>query len=209
MNSECMARIIKVNLKHNFVPQGIAASLITLAVLVVFSISSLSSALAAQPLEMLLSLTGIAMLTPIFVPEQNENIRDVIRSRKMSYWNICVLRLICSVLFLALLFGIFTLWMKNCGSDVTLRHAAGGFATALILGAIGFCVSGISDNTICGYMTAMLYYIINFAMKKQLGHFYLFSMSSGSFNEKYWLLGGAGILFAATFIAIAVRYRTK
>lgn len=205
MNLEHLAKITGVNLRHNFLPHGIASLIIVALTPVIFGISSLNQTLASQPLEMLLSLTGIVLLTPIFTPEQNETIRDVIRSKKTDYVTVCMLRVIYSVLFLALIFICFTIWMKYCSSDVTVRHCIGGLATALFLGSIGFCVSGISGNTIFGYMTAMLYYIMNFAMREELGHFHLFSMymSAGSFDEKYWLLGSSFLLISFTFICIS------
>lgn len=48
----------------------------------------------------------------------------------------------------------------------------------------------------------MMYYIFNFGIKDELKNLYLFSMSAGSFTEKYWLLGGSGVLFIVTFLLL-------
>lgn len=199
MDCKSICKILSTNLRHNFLPHLLIAIVIVLFTPVIFGISSLDQRLSAQPLEMLLSLTGIVLITPIFLPEQNGEIRDLIRSKKTDHLAVCFIRLLYSLFFLAVIFGIFTLIMYNSESEVTLRHFAGGYTSALFLGALGLFGAGISKNTVVGYMVSMIYYIANFALKDELKSLYLFSMSAGSFHEKYWLIGSAGVLFVATF----------
>lgn len=200
MDFKSVCRILSVNLRHNFLPHLLLALIITFLTPIIFGISSLNGIEAAQPLEKLLSLTGMVLLTPIFSPEQNDNIRDLIRSKRKDYLAVCFIRLLYSVVFLAVIFAIFTLMMYNSESEITLRHFIGGYGSALFLGAIGFFCAGISKNSIIGYMVSMIYYISNFAIKDELKHWYLFSMSAGSFQEKYWLIGSAIALIAITFL---------
>lgn len=195
-------KIISVNLRHNFLPHLLLALVIALFTPVIFGISSLNGREAAQPLEMMLSLTGPVLLTPIFLPEQNENIRDLIRSKRIDHLVVCFIRLLYSVFFLAVIFAVFTLIMYRSETAVTLRHFVGGFGSALFLGALGFFCAGVSMNAVIGYMVSMIYYISNFAMKDELKELYLFSMSAGSFHEKYWLLSCSAVLFAATFVCL-------
>lgn len=202
MDCKSTCKILSINLRHNFLPHLLIAIVIVLFTPVIFGISSLDQRLSAQPLEMLLSLTGIVLITPIFLPEQNGDIRDLIRSKKTDHLAVCFIRLLYSLFFLAVIFGIFTLIMYNSESEVTLRHFAGGYSSALFLGALGLFGAGISKNTVVGYMVSMIYYIANFALKDELKSLYLFSMSAGSFHEKYWLIGSAGVLFAATFTTL-------
>ena len=49
---------------------------------VLFGISNLDTKAAAVPLEMLISTIGIILLVPIFQPEQNNEIEDVVLSQK-------------------------------------------------------------------------------------------------------------------------------
>ena len=200
MDSKSISRILSVNLRHNFLPHLLLALIITFLTPVIFGISSLNERESAQPLEMLLSLTGTVLLTPIFLPEQNENIRDLIRSKRIDYRAVCFIRLLYSLFFLAVIFGIFALIMYNSESEITLRHFIGGYSSALFLGALGFFFAGISKNSIIGYMISMIYYISNFALKDELKNLYLFSMSAGSFHEKYWLIGSSAALFVITFL---------
>lgn len=199
---KAVIKILSVNLRHNFMPHLFIALMIAILTQVLFGIASLDAREAAQPLERLLSLAGPVLLTPIFLPEQNENIRDLIRSKRTDHLAVCVIRLIYSIFFLAVILGAFTYIMRCCESAVTAHHFAGGFATALFLGALGFFFAGISQNTIVGYMVSVIYYIVNFGVKDELKNLYLFSMSAGSFTEKYWLLGGSAILFLFTFVIL-------
>lgn len=195
-------KILSVNLKHNFIPHLLIALVIAFMTQALSGITALNTREAAQPLERMLSLTGIVLLTPIFLPEQNENIRDLIRSKRTDYLAVCVVRLIYSIFFLAVIIGIFTYMMLCRESNVTIEHFVGGFASALFLGALGFFFAGLTQNTITGYMVSAIYYIANYSLKDELKNFYLFSMSAGSFTEKYWLLGGAVVIFAITFFLL-------
>ena len=84
MESEFLAKIVKINLRHNFLQHLFAAIGIVILTPVIFETSSLDGKLAAQPLEMFLCLSGAILFTPIFLPEQDENIRDLIRSKRTN-----------------------------------------------------------------------------------------------------------------------------
>ncbi len=194
MDVQSASKLLYVNLKRNFLPHFIIAVIVSLLTPVVFSISSLDEKSAAQPVEMLLSLTGTILMTPVFLPEQNENIRDLIRSKKTDYLSICVIRLVYSIFALAAIIGVFVIIMYFSESDISIRHFAGGFSTAFFLGSIGFFAAAVSESTTVGYMVSLMYYIANIGLKDQLGKIYLFSMSAGSFEEKYWISAVSFIL---------------
>lgn len=205
MDIRSTLKFLSIDLKRNFIPHLAIALLIAFLTPTLFSISSLDEKLAAQPIEMMLSLTGSVLLTPIFLPEQNGNIRDVIRSKRTDYMSVCFMRIIYSVISLALIIGIFVLVMSVCKSHVTLRHYAGGFASALFIGSIGFLAAGLSRNAPVGYMVALIYYIANFAVKEKLGNLFLFSMCAGSFREKYWLLLASVIMLSAGALSCKIK----
>lgn len=194
MDFPALAKVTSVNLRHNFIPHLLIALVIVLLTPMVCGISSLDEFQSAMPLERLLSLIGPVFLTPIFLPEQNENIRDVIRSKRTDYLAVCAIRVLYSVFFLAVITACFVLIMGGCESEVTVGHFLGGFSTALFLGSLGVFCAGASGNVVVGYMCSAIYYISNYAVKDKLGHWFLFSMSMGSFDEKYWLLGSSIVL---------------
>lgn len=199
MVSGCLARVVYSDVKHNFLIHYIVSLCILLASPIFFSLSQLDSVLAAQPLEVYVPLIGIVLMTPVFLPEQNESIYDVVRSKKLNHDIVCIMRLICSVVIAAVMIGAYVLYMKHFSSQVSVRHYIGSLATALALGAVGVLFAGVGRNVIIGYMASVIYYIFNFTFGSKLGYLYLFSMMRGSFAEKKWLLTGAFVLLTAVF----------
>ena len=188
-----------INLKRNSLPHILAAAALTVLVPVLFSLNSLSARLAAQPLEMYLSLAGTLLLTPIFLPEQNEEIRDAVRVRRMSYLSVCALRLTYLCVIIAVLYSVITAALVLGECSVTPVHLWGGISSALFLGAVGVLGSAIGGNAVIGYMASLLYYVLNFTLKTRLGVFYLFGLSTETGFSKLWLLGGAAVMTAAAF----------
>lgn len=200
MGFQGLLKIARINLRHNFpVHFGIAAAVAILTPLV-FSISALDFTASAQPLEMLLCMAGTALLTPVFLPEQNENIRDVIRSKRVDYLTVCFMRVVYSAVALAAIIGVFTFAMKLCECNVTLVHFGAGFASAFFLGAIGLAFAKFGGSPTVGYMASMIYYLGNFGLKDKLGKFFLFSVSGGERSVNAVLLVGGAVIIAGTFI---------
>lgn len=203
----CLVRTAYSDAKHNYLIHYLLAVAVVLSIPMLFGVNDLDAKAAAQPLEFMMPFTGIILMTPVFMPEQDENIRDTVRAKKMSYELVCLMRLLMAAAVMLALTGTFVLFMKYCGSDVSFRHFCGAAVSAAAVGSIGFFTAAVSDNTIAGYMAAVIYYVMNFLLKSRLGMFYVFSMSSGSFGEKKWLLLMAVLLSAAGLIGR--RYRTN
>lgn len=197
------AKILFVNLKHNFLIHFAAAVVIAILTPVVFSISSLNSRASAQPVEMLLPFIGVILLTPVFLPEQNQEIHDVIRSKKTDYLMVCLIRVIYSVIAIMLITGIFILVMKYCECNVTWKHFIGSLASSLFLGTVGFAFAGLSGSVSAGYMASMVYYVANIGLKDKLGICYLFSMyGGGDFSDKYLLIFLSTVVITIVFIIL-------
>lgn len=202
------AKIIRINLRHNFLVHfGIAVAVAILTPLV-FSISALDFASSARPLEMLLCMTGTALLTPVFLPEQNENIRDVIRSKRLDYLSVCIIRVIYSIIALAAIIGVFVFVMKLCECDVTPAHFGAGFGSAYFLGAIGLAFAKFGGSPTVGYMASMIYYMLNFIGSK-LGSFWLFTMSNGMKSVNFALIIWGTLIIVGTFIVSKIIDRVK
>lgn len=201
-----LLKILCVNLKHNFLIHFCIAVSIALLTPVIFSICSLDATASAKPLEMLLPFIGTVLLTPVFLPEQNEEIRDVIRSKKTDYLTVCLIRVIYSILAIAVIIAIFVLVMKWYACDVTAKHLLGSFASSLFLGTVGFMIAGLSGNVSAGYMAAMVYYAANIGLKDKLGICFLFSMySGGAFSVKYWLIIISVLCMALVFLILRIK----
>lgn len=197
--------ILKTNLRHQYPGPALAALALLVLTRLIFNLNALESTAVAKPLEMLMIWIGPALLVPVFGPEQNPEIRDVVRTRRIDYLQVCVLRIGYSALTVALLAALFTGLMKAGESQVLPYHLWGSICSALLLGAVGMAVAGISGNTAAGFMASMLYYLASYGMKNKLGVFSLFSMTSGRMTGKGWQLLAAVFLTVLTLVVMRRR----
>lgn len=165
---------------------------------------------SAQLLERYVSLIGILLLTPMFFPEQDKDISEVVEAKYMSHLKIVFGRLILSLVVLAFLVSMMLLVLKIGECEFPyLKYLLGTCISALALGSLGFFGAGVTNNVIVGYMISLCYYILNHVLKEKLGHFFLFSMGRGSFEEKYYLFIAAVVLIGLTFLINYIRYKKR
>lgn len=142
MRKELYGNIVIVNLKHNF-PYSLASAIgIALLTCFLFDITALQAVEAAKPIEFLLCWVGVMFLAPVFLPEQNKDIRDVICAKKIDYIKVCMLRALYSAAATAVFVSLFVGSMKVRECDVDAGVLFGGIATALFLGAVAFAAAG-------------------------------------------------------------------
>lgn len=192
-------QIGKMNLKHNIMIHVLAAAAILALSPLVIGVSNLEAADTAKVLEMYVALVGIILLPPIFLPEQDKNLRDLIYSKYVNAAAVYTVRIIEALLLLAAFLGIY-MWMlryNNCQMDFW-RYYGGTMAEILFLGGLGVFFYGLFDNLVIGYMIPLFYYIAAIgAGARYLKMFYPFSMAGGSYEEKVYLLAGGIVLIAA------------
>ena len=176
----------------------------------IFGISNLDSITSSFILERFVSLTGIVLLTPVFFPEQDKNIAELVESKHTEMTVVYLIRFVLAAVSLYILISgyITVMILMSCEFEV-LTFIIGTFATAFFLGALGFITYAISDNIVTGYFVPLGYYTFNiFVGSEQLKNIYLFTLTKNSLTEKFWLLGIgtvfiiAGILFKYIFKTI-------
>ncbi|WP_343208084.1 hypothetical protein [Anaerolentibacter hominis] len=200
--------IIKINFRRNFLPSLIMGVLLLLFIPFLFGITELDTREAAMPLELMVSLCGILMMTTVFYPEQKVNVKDLAESKWIDHLLVCKLRLGYSAGTVFLFTGCFTAVMKAFGSQVTLEHFLGTAATAFFLGSLGAFACGLSGNIAIGYMVPLVYYLINYS-SRAMGKFYLFSMQMGSTEEKLWLAAAGIVLLFLLFGIKRIQMRIR
>lgn len=203
---EIYGNILKVNLRRQYPWPALAAVTLLVLTKLIFNLNALEGLAVAQPLEMLMIWIGPALLATVFLPEQNPEIRDVVRARQINYLWVCVLRILYASLTIILLTLVFTGIMRADESQVLPYHIWGSICSALLFGAVGLASAGISGNAAGGFMVCMLYYLASYGMGRRLGVFSLFSMSKGQMSGKGWQLLTAVALVAA---ALAVMRRRR
>ncbi|WP_315167846.1 hypothetical protein [Metaclostridioides mangenotii] len=199
-------KIAKVYLKFNLFPHIIAAIGLCLISPLIMGLKNLDSSNTAKILDLYISLFGIILLVPLFMPDQDKDIRDLIKSKKESIAVNYLIRIFEAILFLVIIVSVFLVYLKigNCIFDF-IPYFYGTISTCIFLGGLGILVYSLIDNIAVGYMVPILYYILCYgAGKNYLGKFYLFSMMQGNTLDKKYLLT-AGLLM----VAIGVFYRSK
>lgn len=196
-------QIGKANLKLSLLPHLMLSVVLVLLSPLVIGVENLDATRSATVLEMFIALLGIILITPVLLPEQNKNIRDLIEARYTSLTAVILIRLAEAILSLSVLIGGYVLFLRlnNC-SFPELRFYLGTLAEALFLGGIGFCAYSIFDQIAVAYMLPLIYYVISVSPgRKLLKNFYLFSMRYGSYQEKIYL-----VLIGTILILIGIGY---
>lgn len=174
--------------------------ILLLLIPVLVGTANLDTDTSAVPMEMFVSLIGIIMLTPVFRPEQDTDIDDLISSKYVSPVKIYVLRIVCSIVIIILLIGAFGAYLRFQNCDVTWKLLVGTAADALFLGSLGMVSASVSDSTVMAYMLPAVYYAANCSAGGSLSKYYLFSMTTGDFTPKLWMLATSVILTAASIV---------
>ncbi len=184
---------VKINWKANTVLSFAVSCIWLLLTPVLVGTENLDQQGAAVPLEMFVSLIGIILLTPVFLPEQNAEIHDLVASKYVSVLRIYLIRTVYLAVILAAAVGVFVVFMGMRGCEVNVKLAAGTFSDAIFLGGLGMFASAVCGNTVAAYMIPIGFYVLNYGMGSRLGCFWLFSMTMGEYLSKVVLLA-AGIL---------------
>lgn len=194
----------KANLRFELLPHFLLTLLLCALCPVIFGLNDLNAAEAAAPLEMVVSLSGVLLLTPLFLPEQDKTLSGILYTKKTPPVCIYVLRACYSVLLIILLSGGFTRILFLLHSDVGSAHLTGTVSTALFLGGLGAVVFAVSNNIAAAYMAPAILYVLALGGGTNLGVFDPFLMTRGDFGGKPWQMAVGLVLLAA-----AVLYRSS
>lgn len=192
-------QIEKVNLKYH-IPLHILISVLMLLVSpLLMGVANLGAQDTAKVLEMYAALIGIVLLPPVFLPEQDHDIRDLVYTKYVNGAVVYLIRLFGNVLLLAVLLGLYVGLLKYQGCEFPeVKYFFGTLAQMLFMGGLGIFFYGLCDNLVIGYMVPIVYYIAAIGSgQKLLKMFYPFSMMIGSYKEKVLLAAGAAALIGA------------
>lgn len=201
-------QIEKANLKYQIPVHILVCALMLLASPLFMGVANLGAQDTAKVLEMYVALIGIVLLPPVFLPEQNRDIRDLVYTKYMSGKTIYLVRIIGNIILLAAMLGVYIGMLVRNGCEFPVgRYFGGTLAQMLFLGGLGLFFYGLCDNPVIGYMMPVVYYIAAMGGgDKYLKMFYPFSMTRGSYGEKLWLAVGGAVLVGA---GVALRCRRR
>lgn len=202
--------IAKVNLKFNLLPHIFVVLFLAVLAPLIMGVSNLEALQVAKVVDFYLSLFGIVLCIPLFIPDEDHSIRELLESKKESMYVVQGIRLVEGVGILLISLVMFLLFMKQQGSHFPyFQYLYGGIANCLFLGGLGIMIYGILDNLAVAYMIPILYYVMCMGgAKKYLDKFYLFSMMGGSIENKKYLLA-TGIVMIIVGIILRNKKRLK
>ena len=199
--------ITKVQIKYNAWQHFLISVLLLAASPLVLGISNLDAAQTAKVLETYVALVGILLFVPVFLPEQDRDLWDVVKARYTKITTVYLTRILISFLFSALLTLIFLMVMRagNCEME-SLKYYFGTMAEVIAFGGLGIFAYAVSDNLIVGYMIPLGYYVAGIsAGYRYMKKLYPFGMLT-DYETKYWILG-AGIVLMSCGILLFRRRR--
>ena len=98
---EKIISIAIINIKHQSALSILVAAVILVITPILFGTAYLNSIETAVPLEMFVSLIGIVLLPPVFQPEQDDTIRDLVSSKYISTnWVYCIRTVYATILII-------------------------------------------------------------------------------------------------------------
>lgn len=204
MFGERYYQIGKINLKYNLLAQILLAIVFLLLSPFLMGVENLDQIRTAKVLEMYVSLIGVILLVPVFNPEQNKNIRDLVATKYSSMFLVYLIRILEAIIGITVLLAVYLLLLKyfNCTFPFA-RFYFGTLADAIFLGGIGLIAYSFSDQVTIGYMIPLAYYVINLsAGYKKMRSLYLFSMIYEGYREKFYLS-----IVGISFLVIGILYR--
>lgn len=188
-------------LRRQYLPHLLVTLLFCIMSVFFVSFQNLSPEQAAKVMEMFVIFTGILLFTPLFMPEQNREIWLLEKSKQTSLWQLYMVRILEAFVLLAVIVTVFIGILSLGNSEFEAGKLwLGSFIEILYLGAVGFFVSGITNQVILGYMVSILYFVGNIGGSKYFGKLALFQMMKGNFTFLPWMLAGAVVLLAAGIV---------
>lgn len=173
-------------------------------------VNNLEEPQVAKIIEFYLGFLGVILLIPLFIPDTNKDIRDLIASKKTPITSVRIFRILEALICLSVILLVFLYILKlgNC----EFRYGTGFFVAitnCVFMGGIGLLIYSVIDNVALAYMIPILYFIVSMGSgKKYLGKFWLFGFSSGSsIGDKSYLLAAGVVMIAASLLIRQVRRR--
>ncbi len=170
-------KIARINIQHFQLPYFIVALLFTGAMVALFGVVELSELAVNTVFGRFLPLLGFVLLSPLVISELNEEISAVIYTKKTAHWQVVGLRMMISLLVIILILVSYVGILIANDSVVGIVQLRDSLINVVFLGSLGFLSIILFKNVVTGYMAAIIYYLSNFFIPKEMGMFYLFDMT--------------------------------
>lgn len=187
---ERLVEISRVFLRFHFSPFLVISFLLTLLFLLFFGIENLLFMESAIVFERFFPMIGLILFIPLFLPDYDQNILEVVQTKKTSYFKILFIRFV--QIFIALLFIIticlIMFHLKNSEIQFGL-FLFGGIADVFFLSGLLCLFFSFTMHPVTSLIAPIAYYIIClFTGDKYFRIFYFFTLVNEDFRSKLLLL---------------------
>ena len=110
-------QIEKVNLKNNIPIHAAVCVLMLLLSPFLMGVANLGAQDSAKVLEMYVALTGIVLIPPVFLPEQDHDIRELIFSKYTDSQVVYLIRLLGNIFLLAFMLSVYIGMLRYHGCE--------------------------------------------------------------------------------------------
>lgn len=201
---ERVVKISEVFLRFQFLPFFVISFLLTLLFPSFFGIENLAFTESANVYERIFPIIGLVLFIPLFLPDCDQNILEVMQTKKTSYLKILAIRLaqIFITLLIITIICLIIFQLKNSEIKFGL-FLFGGMADVCFLAGLMCLIFSLTMQPVTGLIIPLAYYIIClFTGDKYLKIFYFFTLVNEDFRSKLLLLTvGIILIIISCFVA--------
>ncbi|MGN0144374.1 MAG: hypothetical protein ACI398_05280 [Clostridium sp.] len=189
-------KLVKINREIWFKNSFILAIFLMVFTPMLFYIKNTDVNTAATICDTYFSLFGFIFMVSIFLPEEKENVLELINCRTINSRIVYLIRLVIAIIASLFFISVSIYILKLLGGNFPIeKYIYGSFSTAMYLGAIGLFVASITGESILGYLAAISYVLAEYVAKGDyINDIYIYSMTKGEFYQKKYLITAAVIL---------------
>ena len=153
--------VCRKNLKIFLLPAVFSVLLLIIILFIITNLRNINIGRAAVICQQFFAWSGIFLLSPVFMPEQKDNIEETVLSKAVPVKAVYLIRLAEALLTLVLFTAGFLGLLLLFGSEIEFtRYFFHTLGTALLLGSLGFAGTRFAGNIGVGYLIAFGFYVV-------------------------------------------------
>lgn len=153
--------VCRKNIKIFLLPAVFSVLLPIIIMFIVADPRNLRPDYAAVMCQQFFAWSGIFLLSPVFMPEQRNNIEETVLSKSVPVKTVYLIRLAEALITLLLFTAGFVSLLHLLGSEINFtRYFVHTFAVAFLLGSLSFAGTRFTGNIGAGYLITFGFYVL-------------------------------------------------
>lgn len=141
---------------------------------------------ASKICEIFLALIGVVFFSFIQLPEEKENVYEIVSARKVYLEKVYAVRILLASLSMAAVTSICIFILKLLGGQFeSFEFIYGTYVNAMYLGGISMFVGSLFNQSILGFLAALIYSMLEMSNKGEFTKYLnIYSLGIGDLMEK-------------------------